>query len=602
MALNSAHLCADVPRWADVAGSRTAVLCGGRSLSWRELAAGIASLSLWLSEESSIRSGDVVALLALNSDAAFEALLATLDAGAVVAPLNWRWSAAELAASLDEVNPTLLLIDEACAGLAASGLAVAACSPRVLCLGPAPIAWLQLQLQRSASADGAAGQNNEPMLDSSSMLQGILQRATAVAAGTPKERRAAAAAPQLLQQQQQQQQVVLHAPLSSGNAATALVLPGSSSALCDGSVTAAAAVAAAGPHQVSRLRLRQPNGGACGAAGAAMLVFTSGTSGAPKSALLSHAALRHSALAKLACVGYCADDVYLHAAPLCHVGGLSSAFALLAAGGTHVFLPRYSPAAAAAAIQSHGVTTAALVPAMLADLAELAAADGGISSSSSSSNHSSSSSSSRRNSRSSASFPTLRMLLLGGGALGPEAAAAASALAPGAAVWTAYGMTEASSSLTFISLGEQMTRRAAVLSGAPHAGGVPVGWSAPGMQLRIAPLPQHTQQGNQWQQQQQQQQQQEQQQRGAVVGEVLARGPQLMTGYYRSSSAGGRERQSLQPDRTPGPVRGIGADGWLRTGDLGAIDDHGCLWLMGRVTDSIKSGGENVSQPWECRS
>ena len=39
--------------------------------------------------------------------------------------------------------------------------------------------------------------------------------------------------------------------------------------------------------------------------------------------------------------GYSADDVYLHAAPLFHIGGLCSALAMLAAGARHVFLPRF---------------------------------------------------------------------------------------------------------------------------------------------------------------------------------------------------------------------------------------------------------------------
>jgi o-succinylbenzoate---CoA ligase len=48
-------------------------------------------------------------------------------------------------------------------------------------------------------------------------------------------------------------------------------------------------------------------------------------------------------MAKLAVVGYCHADAYLHAAPLCHIGGLSSALAVLLAGAAQVFMPRCRP-------------------------------------------------------------------------------------------------------------------------------------------------------------------------------------------------------------------------------------------------------------------
>ena len=34
--------------------------------------------------------------------------------------------------------------------------------------------------------------------------------------------------------------------------------------------------------------------------------------------------------------------------------------------------------------------------------------------------------------------------------------------------------------------------------------------------------------------------------------------------------------------------------GWHETGDVGRIDDHGNLWLIGRMKGHIKSGGENI--------
>ena len=82
------------------------------------------------------------------------------------------------------------------------------------------------------------------------------------------------------------------------------------------------------------------------------------------------------AAAKLLAVGYSSDDVYLHTAPLFHIGGLSSAVAMLMAGGRHIFAPRFSAAGSVALIRRHSVTATIAVPAMVADLAAAAGADG----------------------------------------------------------------------------------------------------------------------------------------------------------------------------------------------------------------------------------
>ena len=70
---------------------------------------------------------------------------------------------------------------------------------------------------------------------------------------------------------------------------------------------------------------------------------------------------------------------------------------------------------------------------------------------------------------------------------------------------------------------------------------------------------------------------------GAVLpageaGEIIARGPQVMRGYWNNAEA---TAQTLR-------------DGWLYTGDVGCFDSEGYLTVVGRVNDMIISGGENI--------
>jgi len=62
------------------------------------------------------------------------------------------------------------------------------------------------------------------------------------------------------------------------------------------------------------------------------------------------------------------------------------------------------------------------------------------------------------------------------------------------------------------------------------------------------------------------------------VGEIVARGPTLMDGYWNL------------PERTAEALAG----GWLHSGDLGRFDEAGHVVIAGRLKDMIVSGGENV--------
>ena len=67
-----------------------------------------------------------------------------------------------------------------------------------------------------------------------------------------------------------------------------------------------------------------------------------------------------------------------------------------------------------------------------------------------------------------------------------------------------------------------------------------------------------------------------------TVGEVCVRGPNVMQGYWQ---AHGKSEQAYETGLN---------DGWFNTGDLGWLDETGCLQIVGRNKDMIISGGENI--------
>jgi acyl-CoA synthetase (AMP-forming)/AMP-acid ligase II len=62
------------------------------------------------------------------------------------------------------------------------------------------------------------------------------------------------------------------------------------------------------------------------------------------------------------------------------------------------------------------------------------------------------------------------------------------------------------------------------------------------------------------------------------IGEIIARWPQIMKGYFKN------------PEATSKKIK----NGWYHTGDLGRFDEHGYLYVLGRADDMFISGGLNV--------
>ncbi|OAY84646.1 2-succinylbenzoate--CoA ligase, chloroplastic/peroxisomal [Ananas comosus] len=284
----------------------------------------------------------------------------------------------------------------------------------------------------------------------------------------------------------------------------------------------------------------------------ALICFTSGTTGRPKGAAISHTSLIVQSLAKIAIIGYGEDDVYLHAAPLCHIGGISSCIAMLMVGARHVLLPKFDAESAFKAIKERKVTSFIAVPAMMADLvsySRVSELEG---------------------------VETVTKILNGGGGLSEELVEGASRLFPRATICSAYGMTEACSSLTFMTLRNPTLQKPRELLQSkyvirselhcPKQEGICVGKAAPHVELRISGDQNSNSNSNS-------------SYGSRLVGKILTRGLHVMVGYW---------------DRSEAILLDSIEHGWLDTGDIGWIDGDGDLWLMGREKGRIKSGGENV--------
>lgn len=258
----------------------------------------------------------------------------------------------------------------------------------------------------------------------------------------------------------------------------------------------------------------------------ATIVFTSGTTGRPRAALLSQASQDASADAWGAVLAPRTGDAWLLSLPLHHVAGLAIV-RRARRWGVDLRVPRSFDAGELAAELDAGITHLSLVPTQLADLLETWG---------------------RRRA------PTaLRAILVGG--TSTPAALLGRAREAGFPVLTTYGMTETCSGIAVggvepLTLAEPGTYR-----------------PLPGVSLRIGPSDAAAPDVS------------------AGVGPIEIAGPMVFSGYLDDAVATAERLH----------------DGWLRSGDLGSLDEWGLLRVSGRADDVFISGGENV-QPDEVEA
>lgn len=256
-----------------------------------------------------------------------------------------------------------------------------------------------------------------------------------------------------------------------------------------------------------------------GADDPALILLTSGSTGAGKGVVLSHRNLIANTRSIIEYMGLTADDRACSGLPLHYSYGLSILNTHLAVGGALVTPNPMFVGSAVETIEKFGCTNFSGVPTTYATLV-------------------------CRTDFLYRRFSTLRFITQAGGRMSPELVDQLRAGLPGVRVLVMYGQTEASPRLSHLPHEDWETRRGSI------------GRGIPGVELRVLdpdgrPVP------------------------PGGEGEVVARGENIMLGYFRD------------PEATARAVR----DGALWTGDRATVDADGYIYLLSRNDDIMKSAG-----------
>ena len=281
----------------------------------------------------------------------------------------------------------------------------------------------------------------------------------------------------------------------------------------------------------------------------AVLLYTSGTEGRPKGAMLSHRALlaNHAQLAQINPRVVGPDDTVLLALPLFHAYGLNTGLGAVAYHGARgVLMNHFDPAYALELIARHQVTVVVGVPSMYTAWGLLASEQPSV----------------RQ------ALASVRLAVCGAAPLDPPAAAGLAGDG-GQDRGVAAGFTESTGQPIFVGYG--LTETAPVLTStllSPVPKARSIGRPIPGVELRLVGAESLAAEES-WEPE-------SPDSPGTDPGEIVVRGPNLFSGYW--------------PDGRGGPD----ADGWWPTGDIAYADADSDLFLVGRVRELILVSGFNV--------
>jgi acyl-CoA synthetase (AMP-forming)/AMP-acid ligase II len=267
-----------------------------------------------------------------------------------------------------------------------------------------------------------------------------------------------------------------------------------------------------------------------------ILMYTAGTTGKPKGVMLPHKSFSVYVLDNVSPPDPDTEEKNILTVPLYHVAGIQAMMSAIYGARTLVMQRQFDAKAWMELVEKEKVNRAMMVPTMLKQLFDHAEFG-------------------------KFNLSSLKVITYGAAPMPLSVMRKALEVFPKVSFINAFGQTETASTITMLSpadhvitgTGEERERKLKRLTS--------IGKPLPDIEMKVVDesgkaLP------------------------AGEIGEILARGPRVMTGYYKDE------------EKT---AKAIDKEGWVHTNDMGYRDEDGYYYLSGRSTDLIKRGGEYIS-------
>ncbi|MFC1860753.1 class I adenylate-forming enzyme family protein [Chloroflexota bacterium] len=267
-----------------------------------------------------------------------------------------------------------------------------------------------------------------------------------------------------------------------------------------------------------------------------ILMFTAGTTGRPKGVMLSHNSFSTYVLENVMPADPELEEGNILTVPLYHIAGIQAMMAAIYGGRTLVMERQFDAREWMGLVEKEKANRAMMVPTMLKQLID-------------------------NPDFSKHDLSSLKVITYGAAPMPVPVIKKALELFPGVSFINAFGQTETASTITTLSpedhqltgTPEEIERKLKRLSS--------IGRPMSDVEMKVIDESGKELPPNE-------------------IGEIVARGPRVMTGYWKDE-----EKTANTIDK----------DGWVHTGDMGYVDKDGYFFLGGRATDMIIRAGENIS-------